>query len=75
MMPGLSSLFSSSTYAYSYDELGRQTSVLDPRGFITAMGYDLLGRQVGIKDPSGNVTRFDYNARGQTTLEQTFGLG
>jgi len=52
---------------YTYDELGHQLTVTDPKGLLTTYQYDTLGRRVSEHvDPNGlNLTRrYEYDDNG-----------
>ncbi len=44
----------------AFDEFGRQTSVTDANGNVTAYAYDADGRLVSITDPVGEQTLYTY---------------
>ena len=52
-----------SRFDYSYDEVGRRSSVSTLEG-ITTYGYDLAGQLISITLPGGRVIRYDYDASG-----------
>ena len=53
------------TTTYTYDLMGRQTSVTDTYGHTTTYEYDAIGQLVSTTDPDGNETTNTYNAMGQ----------
>ena len=53
------------TTTYTYDLMGRQTSVTDTYGHTTTYEYDANGQVVSTTDPDGNETTNTYNAMGQ----------
>ena len=53
---------------YAYDSAGRQNSVTDPKGYITASTFDDLGRVTRKDEDDGGaderITLYDYNGLG-----------
>lgn len=49
---------------YTYDPLGRTTSVTDVVGATTSYSYDSVGNLISSTDPLGSVTRFSYDRVG-----------
>ncbi|HET6444925.1 MAG TPA: RHS repeat-associated core domain-containing protein, partial [candidate division Zixibacteria bacterium] len=60
----VSSLFTRTTY-YSYDNMGRRSTMTDPDGGLTNYTYNLRGDLESITDPDGNLTSFDYDPAGR----------
>lgn len=60
---------------FSYDAMGRRTSVLDPLGVSTTITYDTLGRQVAVSVGSGSTVywsetfAFDDDKRTVTSMD------
>jgi YD repeat-containing protein len=42
--------------SYTYDEVGRVTSVTDPDSRVTSFSYDAAGNQIGSVDNASRVT-------------------
>jgi YD repeat-containing protein len=59
------------TMTFGYDDLGRRTTVTDPRTGAVTTHYDTAGRVDYIEDPQGNIlTDYTYDAStGRKTLE------
>jgi len=53
------------TTAYSYDALGRMTTVTDSRGGLYSYGYDAGGRFISLSYPNGVVTTYAHDAVGR----------
>jgi RHS repeat-associated protein len=53
------------TSTYTYDDLGRQTSVTDGAGHTVAAAYDAAGRISAITYPDGRVVKRDHDALGR----------
>ena len=68
----------SNTTSYTYDSIGRRTSLVSPRGnangadpakFTTAYAYDAFGDLTKVTDPLGHATSFAYDPnRNRTSL-------
>ncbi|MCX4860063.1 RHS repeat-associated core domain-containing protein [Streptomyces canus] len=56
-----------STWTYSYDLFGRQTSSTDPDTGTATTGYTNLDQTSWTKDGAGRVTVFAYDVLGRTT--------
>jgi len=52
--------------SYSYDDLGRKTAMMDPRG-TTWYSYNAAGRLTHVKDPHSYTVSYEYNKVGQRT--------
>lgn len=50
---------------YSYDALGRMTSVIDALGNETRISYDMLGRRTVLEDPNAGTYRYKYDGEGR----------
>lgn len=55
--------------SYTYDKLGRRTSMTPPSGGTTTYVYDALGRMQSMTAPLGRVTTYVYDANGNKTSE------
>jgi RHS repeat-associated protein len=59
------------SFTYTYDELGRQSSVTTADG-TTSYSYDILGRLTGLTLPGGRTIAYEYDAAGnRTTVSDT----
>jgi RHS repeat-associated protein len=56
------------TTRYVYDQLGRNTTTIDPRGFSTTAVYNVLGQIVEQIDARNNSTTYSYDALGRLTV-------
>jgi YD repeat-containing protein len=52
---------------YEYDDAGRKTKVINPRGHETEFSYDAAGRLSQITDALSGTVVFAYNAAGEQT--------
>jgi RHS repeat-associated protein len=50
---------------YTYDALGRMTTVTDPRAGVYTYGYDAAGRQISLSYPNGVETTWTYDGMGR----------
>jgi len=57
------------TTTYTYDSLGRKTSVTDPLGHETTYAYDDDGNLLTITDHLDNVITYTYDGRGNKLTE------
>jgi YD repeat-containing protein len=53
------------TVNYSYDSIGRLSSLTDQAGAITSFVYDNRGLIISRTDPPGNITNFYYDGAGR----------
>jgi len=53
--------------SYTYDSLGRQTSVTHPDGSVTSQAYDAAGQLTGTTDADNNTTTYEYDDAGRNT--------
>jgi RHS repeat-associated protein len=51
---------------YTYDRLGRQTTVQYSDGGVTSFLYDAVGNLIQAVDPAGAITRYSYDNRDRT---------
>jgi YD repeat-containing protein len=57
--------------SYAYDNVGNQTSVTNPLGFITTSVYSANSNRMSASvDPLGNRTTYSYDLAGQQTSRQ-----
>src|SRR5262249_20559245 len=56
-----------SSFTYTYDLLGQQTSVTDDAGSTTRYGYDATGQLTEVTLPGGHTIGYVYNAVGNRT--------
>lgn len=59
---------------YSYDALGRQTGITDPRTGTFTTHYNTLGQVEYIEDPAGNQTSYTYDPTSGEKLTVTNAL-
>lgn len=57
------------TFEFSYNDLGRETSVTNPDDTQMTRSYDELGRQVSLTDPLGNTWSLERDVRGTITAQ------
>ena len=56
-----------SSFTYTYNLLGEQTSVTDNAGNTTTYSYDATGQLIGVGLPGGQTITYAYNAAGDRT--------
>tara|TARA_R110002167_G_scaffold352262_1_gene565134 strand:- start:1303 stop:19128 length:17826 start_codon:yes stop_codon:yes gene_type:complete len=59
-------------YEYTYDELGRQTQIIDPLGNTTLFTYDERGNQLSRTLPDGSIETFTYDDMGRMLTHKSF---
>lgn len=64
---GAGALVGTSTVAYSYDLVGRTTSVTDPAGNTRTFGYDHRGRLTSVTEADTVARQYTYNAVSEVT--------
>lgn len=52
---------------WDYDQLGRVTAAIDPKGNQQLRQFDLQGRVIEIQEPDGNLRRMQYDPEGNVT--------
>jgi len=57
-----------STYTYTYDQDGNETSSTDSSGDVTSYQYDSVDRLIAIVDSEGGVAEYQYNLDDTRTL-------
>ncbi len=60
----------SKLYKYSYDQMGRLVSTIDPMNSETSQSYDILGNITSTKDAEGGVTSYSYDDTGRLISEK-----
>ncbi len=53
------------TMQYTYDDEGRRTAIIDPRGQVMAFGYDTLGRMTSYTDKLGKTVLYTFDEAGR----------
>ena len=56
-----------SSFAYTYNAMGQQTSMTDAAGNVTSYGYDAIGQLTEVTLPGGTTITYVYNANGDRT--------
>jgi YD repeat-containing protein len=49
------------TTSFTYDGLGRRTSVIDPLDNVTSFSFDAVGKLLAVTDPLQQVTQYAYD--------------
>ncbi len=57
------------TITYTYDEMGRQISVVNPKSEVTKSYYDALGRMINLTYPDGKTLTKEYSELGQLLVD------